>query len=333
MFKLTGITFLTFLSLIATAQIVVPDTVQDQIITDVMTQSGYYDAAEIEARIRAWRLEQPQPRSSGELTDSGACSPTCIKTGGDVNLPKPRNVKYKGKEVEGKFTQNLIIKWKRPQALPENSSYKLKNYKIILSKGGVTYEKYKVKAKFKNNGKPKKHQKLKLRGLEEADYQVQVRATYKTINNTSSANKSNASNKSAGLTSLWTGSEGGSSKPADPAIVGVLDHNSVLYQCLIAGGLAIENNNKVPVTDSTELNDVFFLDCSSSGMTNADVQSLDVLISLVILDISDNSLVTDVSSLGQLVLLEQLNISQNQNPQFDFTALEDKKITLKALKP
>ncbi|MGJ8664061.1 MAG: hypothetical protein ACSHWU_10430, partial [Marinicella sp.] len=333
--KLFALILLSFISLSSFAdEIIVPDSVRDQIVTDVMTEQGYYDAAEIENRIRIWQLEQPQPRSSGELTDSGACGSNCTQSGGDSNLPVPRNVKFKGKIIDGKYTQNLIIKWKRPVDLPENSGLILKHYKIALSKDGATYEKFKVKAKFKNNGKPKKHQKLRLRGLEIGNYEVQVRATY-TEDESSNTAQSSALNKSnviimggGNQNGPWSQNQGGNSKP-QVGTVGTIDPNSALYQCLIAGGTDPSGSGSCStggnkVCDNSLLANVTILDCSSSGLShvnsNYDIVNMLSLTGLTSLDISDNPLLTNIVEIGDLDLLQTLDISKN--PNIDLTGLE-----------
>lgn len=308
----TLITLLTFLTLSATAtEITVPDTVRIQITEQVISEKGYFDAAEIEAQIRLWKLDQPQPRSSGELTEQGDCGTSCVQTGGDDSLPIPRNVELKGKLHQGKFTQQLIIKWKRPQALPNGSGLVLKSYKVMVSKDGQTYEKYKVKAKFKNNGQPKKHQKLKLRGLEPGNYTVQVRAKYGTENESAMASKSSTQTKSMGGGSLWTDGDGGVLGPPDPTTVGGLDHNSVLYTCLINDGFATVNGQKTPADDSTYLADVFHLTCRDDNLNNAEIQKIgSYLTGLTYLDIENTKQVTDLSPINNnLILLEWLSLS------------------------
>ncbi|WP_223787001.1 RHS repeat-associated core domain-containing protein [Marinicella meishanensis] len=304
-------------------EIVVPEAIKSQITTQVMTELGYLDAAEVESRIRLWKLDQTQPRASGELTAQGNCSGNCEQTGGDAALPMPRNVKIKGKQNEGQFTQNLIIKWKRPEALPDGSNLKLKNYRISLSKDGQTFEKYKVKAKFKNNGKPRKHQKLKLRRMEAGQYTVQVRAVYQTTGDNESAQKAGIGLKSSSSGSMWAGGEGGVIGGPDPTTVAGLDQNGALYACIIADGYAQVNGQKVKATDNTYLSDIYLVDCIGGGMTQDDIDDLNLLTGLSTLNITNNPSVTDINGLGQLVLLEYLNISQN--PQLDITALEQQK--------
>lgn len=141
------------------ADIDVPDEVMQQVVADVMAEEGFYDAAEIDARVREWQVDQPQPEASGDLVETGTCAASCVQTGGSDALPMPRNVKIKGKESNGSLDKHIVITWKRPVALPEGSDLKLKRYKVIVSKDGQTFKKYKVKTKYKANGKPKKKTK------------------------------------------------------------------------------------------------------------------------------------------------------------------------------
>ncbi len=309
MFKRVCAILFFITSLTVTAQIEVPDTVRDQITNEVISEQGYYDAATIEERIREWQMQQPQPKASGEMTESGNCNGSCEQTGGDASLPMPRDVKFKGKMVDGEYTQNLIIKWKRPQALPEGSSYKLKNYKIIVSKDGTIYEKFKVKAKFKNNGKPKKHQKLKLRGLEPGNYTVQVRAKYKDTSTT--ANKT-TNNKSTGASSPWSSSVSASSKKGDYTVGDVKGISGIVFQCLLDDGYENVFNQLQAVTNSTLLSDVVSLACIEKGLVDADVQLIgDYMTGLTYLDIKKNPSISNIAPLGGLAHLSWLNLTRN----------------------
>jgi len=156
------------LSLSVTVAQTIPDEQRQIIIAEVMTELGFYDAAEVEARVRLWLLTQPIPRASGETLDQGSCQTTaCEPQASTGTLPMPRKVKVKGKMINRNFTQNLKVKWKRPVALAGGSNYTFSYYEIYLSKNASSYEYFRIDPKYKNNGKLKKHQSIKFKGLQQ----------------------------------------------------------------------------------------------------------------------------------------------------------------------
>ncbi|TDR14631.1 RHS repeat-associated core domain-containing protein [Marinicella litoralis] len=311
MFLRLSFLFFIFISFQSVAEIEVPDSVRDQIVSEVIADTGYFDAAEVEIRVRLWKLAQPQPKASGELIDSGNCVGDCELTGGDSSLPMPRKVKFKGKIKDGNITQNLIIKWKRPQALPENSSLRIKKYKVIVSKDGSTFEKYKVKAKYKNNGKPQKHQKLKLRGLDSGDYKVQVKAIYETINNDTASNKT-TTNKEASQSSEWSGPSSQSLEKDTSTVGGLPD--SALKTCLL---LDDANTPNEVVDNDTHLSDITDIKCIDKGLVDSDLALLESFDGLMVLNLKKNVGLTNIEPLGNLPQLTWLSL--NYNSSIDLT--------------
>lgn len=309
MLKRSGIILIILLSFQAQTEIIIPDDVRDQIVEDVISENGYYDYTEIELRLREWKLEQEQPRSSGELTESGNCGSSCNQSGGDSAFPKPRNVKFKGKLVEESYTQNLIIKWKRPQSLPDDSLYQLKRYKVILSRDGETFEKYKVKAKYKNNGKPKKHQKLKLRGLDEGNYDVQVRAIYKLISEEKASHTKAASNStnSSNISSEWTDQGSANVKKGDDTVGDFQSGSPILYACL--------TSPPYNFPDTKEIDTITSLSCPGNPpdnlLSDSDLYYINYFSGLTYLNLRDNPGITNLSSLTNLNLLEHLTLIRN----------------------
>lgn len=302
----------------------IPQNIQDQIIAEVLAESGFYDAVEVESRFRLWELEQPQLNASGTLADSGDCQEGCVQNGGDNNMPQPRKVKFKGKLNEGKLTQHFIIKWKRPQALTTGNAFKLSHYLVHVSKDGSDYKQYQVDAKFKNNGKPKKWQKIKLRNVVEGEYKAQVQAIYSQNQNST---LKNSINKSTGLgaQSGWTAEKGGSSKPST-LTVGDLNQTSALYQCLQNQN----NTNNESVNDAFLLADITDIKCRESGLVNSDVLALSDFSGLVKLDVSKNS-ISNISPLSHLEQLSWLNLNKNIGVDLTPLGVEGNFLSLESL--
>ncbi|MCF6300416.1 MAG: hypothetical protein L3J52_04785 [Proteobacteria bacterium] len=296
----TLIILLLLISTSLTANTTIPDTQRDIIISEVMTELGYYDAAEIEARVRLWKLVQPIPRASGETIASGSCADaSCPPDASTGNLPKPRKVKVKGKIKNGKHTQNLKVRWKRPKKLPAGSSYEFKHYEIYLSFNGMSYEYFQVEPKYKNNGKLKKFQRIKFKGLEQGDYNVQLRAVYATTtsNTTSSLNKS--SDGSGG--SSWTNKKGIPVLPNSSTVSILLSEGVTdLYNCVIADGN----------TDTTVITSISNLICRTSGLGDIDVAYLTNFTGLVQLDLRKNYAITSIGLLSELPLLSWLHLAK-----------------------
>ncbi|MFC3194883.1 RHS repeat-associated core domain-containing protein [Marinicella sediminis] len=317
--------FAFIFSSIAVADIEVPDAVMQQIIADVMADEGGYDAAEIDFRVREWQINQPPEDSSGEVTNSGSCSESCVQSGGNDALPMPRNVKIKGREVNGSLDKHIVITWKRPPALPEGSDLQLKNYRVILAKDGQTFKKYKVKAKFRANGKPKVKQKLKLRNLEDGNYTVQVRAKYKStsssLNSKASTLAGTAETSSGGMNSGWSGAESGI---VESTVTWVGDLQPIapnLYQCIV-------DHQYTNLTDVTDVTNII---CTNKGLVNDDLVGLQYLSGLVQLGLKDNIGISDTTfmSYKSLSSLTWLDLSGNVNldietgdPLSELSALE-----------
>ena len=332
MLKQSGLTliFFFFISFQIQAEIIVPDEVRDQIITDVIAEARYLDQALVEKRISLWIYDQPQPESSEAVTDSGNCNSSCVQSGGNVSFPMPRNVKLKSKNSDDNLSQNVVIKWKRPQALSDGSNYYLKSYKVIVSKNGETFNKYKIKTKYKNNGKPIKHQKLKLRGLEEANYEVQVRAVYKPASQKTAAKNIEIDTESVNEQSPWTDSKGG---VVSKHITQVRDlsWSTNLHYCLLNNAYATVNKQKEQANDQTYLADIHWLECSNQGLNNDEINLIGTyLVSLAHLDISNNPNITDISPItDSLTFLESLNL--NFNTGIDLTIPNNALTTLDGL--
>ncbi|MBL4658963.1 MAG: hypothetical protein JKY19_01290, partial [Alcanivoracaceae bacterium] len=306
------ITVLTLcLSLSVTVAQTIPDDQRQIIVEEVMAELGFYDAAEIEARVRLWLLMQPIPRASGETLEQGICqSAGCEPTESTGTLPMPRKVKVKGKTNNGKYTQNLKVKWKRPKALPEGSSYTFSYYEVYLAKNSNSYEYFRVDPKYKNNGKLKLHQSIKFKGLEQADYQVQLRAVYEQT----SAKSTN--------TKALLGGSGWTDPNAIPVLkpgstVAHLDTSSALYSCVKARGFA----------DTTVLTDITILNCTAKNLTDADMGYLTNFTGLVQLNIKKNYAITKIGLLSDLPLLNWLHLAKistitDLNTLKDFDSLQ-----------
>ena len=307
--------FITVLTLCFSLSLLAAQTIPDEqrliIIEEVMTELGFYDAAEIEARVRLWLLNQPIPRASGETLDQGACQTTaCEPSASTGTLPMPRKVKVKGKMVNGNYTQNLKVKWKRPKALSEGSDYTFSYYEIYLSKNASSYEYFKIDPKYKNNGKLNNHQSIKFKGLEQANYQVQLRAVYDQLSIKSINNKA-----------FLTGS-GWTDPNAIPVLkpgstVAHLDTTSPLYTCVKANGFA----------DTTILTNITILNCAAKGLTDADMGYLTNFTGLVQLNIKKNYAITKIGLLSDLPLLNWLHLAKittitDINSLKDFDSLE-----------
>ena len=282
------------LSLTLLAAQTIPDEQRLIIIEEVMAELGFYDSAEIDARVRLWLLNQPIPRSSGETIDQGACQTTACQPQESIGtLPMPRKVKVKGKIIDGNYTQNLKIKWKRPIALAEGSNYTFSYYEIYLSKNASSYEYFRIEPLYKNNGKLKKHQSIKFKGLEQANYQVQLRAVYDQLS------LKNINNKILLAGSGWT----------DPNAIPVLkpgstvahlDTSSPLYTCVKANGFA----------DSTILTSITILNCAAKGLTDTDMGYLTNFTGLIQLNIKKNYAITTIGLLSDLPLLSWLHLAK-----------------------
>ena len=107
-----------------------PETVYDDIVTQVMTETGYFDSVAIEEAISQWLLDQPLEANDAQLLDSGVCN-VCEadSTGVDTGLNQPRNVKIKAKPNQQgsnlSYPTTYKITWKQPASLPANSAYQL----------------------------------------------------------------------------------------------------------------------------------------------------------------------------------------------------------------
>ena len=283
----------------------IPQAERDRITQEVITELGRYDAAEIEKRARLWLVEQPLPPSTGELVDGGNCVSGCrLPEVRGVSLPEPKNVKVKGKKNKGYYSQHLQVKWKRPSKLPSDSPYRLNHYLVHVSKDNAEYQVYKVDTKFKNNGKPKKKQKIQFQNLPDGDYLFQVQAVYENI-----ATRSGSSNKEYQQVFTRGSSGGGSVKGAKKDVGDLQGHANALYACV--SSIYADTVTLDSITNP--------LDCSNSGLDDADLDNsnaaLSDFIGLTSINISNNPLINDFSALADLPNLSWLDISYNTGIQ------------------
>ncbi|WP_395373634.1 RHS repeat-associated core domain-containing protein [Marinicella sp. W31] len=282
----------------------IPETERDRITQEVITELGRYDAAEIEKRSRLWMVEQPLPAVTGELVDGGNCVSGCrLPEVRGASLPEPKNVKVKGKKSRGYYSQHLQVKWKRPSKLPSDSPYRLDHYLVHVSRDNAEYQVYKVETKFKDNGKPKKKQKIQFQNLPDGDYLFQVQAIYENTTTRSGS-------KSKGTQQFSRGSSGGGSVKGAKKSVGDLQGNAnALYACV--SSLYADNVTLDSITTP--------LDCSNSGLDDVDLDNsnaaLSDFIGLTSIDISNNPLINDFSALADLPNLSWLDISYNTGIQ------------------
>ncbi len=305
------IALLLTLALTANASIPddMPEAVYNQIVQQVIDDTGYYDSIAVQEGVSQWLLLQPLDATDGELIDSGNCE-TCQADdqGSDAQFNQPRNVKIKAKlRPDGKFPSVLKIKWKRPQELDQSirDAYQVSHYLIHISKDNESYEVLRKNAKYKNNGKLKKKQKIKFKDRDTGAYTVQVQAVYVVTSTNKMASKSTSkSTNKAGASesgSLWTGIVNFETSK-DPTTVDQI--TDALHTCLIANGF----------TDTTLLLDVDpIIDCSNQNLTNTDIVNMGYLSNIRSINISDNQAVTDISELANLVYLEYLVLSNNPN--------------------
>jgi len=295
-----------------------PNDVFEAIVAQVIEQVGYFDSVAVEQAIGLWQLEQPIPNSDGELLSNISCSP-CSVDEGDVEsrFNSPRNVKVKTKiRPNGTYPTVLKIRWKKPKKLAADliDLYQVSHYLVHIIKDGQSYEVFKKKAKYRSNGKLKKKQGIKFRDRETGDYTVQVQAVYEEIsvqnNKTTSSIKAVASTKGALSGSIGVGTESKQTTLAD--ITGALK------TCLIANGF--DTTTVVQKTFKT-------VQCSGKGLQNSDVVQLELFTGVLLIDISNNPAINNISGLSNLAYLQHLNISNNSNiniPSFaDFSSLQN----------
>ena len=318
----------------ATAPSNLPQSVYDDIVTQVMLDNGFFDAIAVEKAISQWQLDQPLPASDGQLLASGNCS-NCVgdNQGVDTSFKQPRKVKIKGRtNPNGDYPVTYKITWKAPKRLNANSSYELAGYNVYLSLNGASYEVYHVTPQRKRNGKLKKNQQIKFKDKPQGNYSVQVQALYQEKTTTASSNQNLASpqtvstkalapNKTSSTAVSTNNSQNStiqyiSSDWTNPSLF-VLDKNEKIVSSLTGALKTCINNAGYLDTDSL---DIFIkLDCRNTNLQNSDISQLDDLYNLRSLIISNNSAITDISPLENLAYLRLLSLEDNTNINLNLT--------------
>ncbi|WP_395375001.1 RHS repeat-associated core domain-containing protein [Marinicella sp. W31] len=261
---------------------------------EVFNGYGYYDAAEIEKRVRQWGIDEPMPRSSLNVLTTVLCERRCNPSVslGNSSLPSPTGLAINGYNVSGDdYYPHLNIQFNQVDDVNTGRRInKVTHYLLNLAHGNeARIETFLIPVVDDNNTQANYQLMLQLRDLPVGEYFTQVRAVF----------QEGASD--------WTPATF-FSVVEDLSRVGDLAP-SELHKCLVMAG----HSDREPLKDIEKLSCnglVATVDLGSINLTDADGALLPKLYGLRQLTVYFMPQITSVAALNidQLPHLSWLNV-------------------------